>query len=100
MEDNCTNSVDHMARDMKIFEEYTIFKDEYNKKHVCCPKCGYHKYIKQTFIGFTVNIKNKENYQDLNRCDCPKCDHLHIFHDRVPILELNIPIIVRIKCKK
>ena len=57
-------------------------KEQYEKEHACCPKCG----SKETFplttigIGFFGKI---ENVKDINECLCSLCGDKHIIHDRV-----------------
>ena len=58
------------------------FRKEYDKKHALCPKCLSKKHT-STMVGFLLDLQNKENYRDLNRCECLKCGDKHYAHDRV-----------------
>lgn len=59
------------------------FRDQYNKDHEACPKCGSLIYM-TTLVGFIVNMSEPEKYQDKNKCTCESCGDVHITHDRVP----------------
>lgn len=66
--------------------EYDEFMVEYRKQHKCCPECGSTEY-KSTLIGYVLNYDKKEEYRDMNKCECMKCGAKHSVHDRVPLTE-------------
>ena len=57
---------------------YNALKDEYNKKHECCPKCGSEEH--QTSLMSYLDVE----FKDLNVCVCANCNDVHSTHDRVP----------------
>lgn len=61
-----------------------LFLSEYRKLHECCPKCGETSHC-STLVGYILNMDNLEDYKDLNKCTCIKCDDVHTTHERVPI---------------
>jgi hypothetical protein len=60
------------------------FKKEYYKKHKLCPKCQAMEHS-TTLMSYTLNLKNPQEYKDLNSCVCTKCKHIHTTHDRISI---------------
>lgn len=64
-------------------KEYNIFMDKYEEEHKCCPKCGSESYT-TTYMGYILDMDNKESYKDENRCTCKDCGDVHITHDRKP----------------
>jgi len=66
--------------------QYDEFMEEYNKQHECCPKCGATEYT-STLVGYVLNWDKKDEYKDMNRCECMKCGDKHSAHDRVPSIE-------------
>ena len=34
-------------------------------------------------MGFILNMNKKEDYKDLNQCECTACGNKHLAHDRV-----------------
>ena len=67
-------------------KQYDDFMEEYYKQHECCPKCGSDDHI-STLVGYVLNMDRKEEYKDLNKCECLKCGDKHSAHDRVPSIE-------------
>jgi len=63
-------------------KEYREFMDEYDKNHECCPECGAKEHM-TTLIGYVLNDDKKEEYKDLNRCECSNCGDVHTCHERV-----------------
>lgn len=63
-------------------KEYDDFMRQYKKDHECCPKCGGITYG-TTLAKYVLNLNEKENYQDLNRCVCLICSYKHRIHERV-----------------
>ena len=64
-------------------KEYNIFMDKYEEEHQCCPKCGSESYA-TTYMGYILDMNNKESYKDENRCTCSDCGNVHITHNRKP----------------
>lgn len=60
------------------------FYMKYNKAHAACPKCGETSH-ESTFAGYILNMDDKENYKDLNTCECTVCGDRHTMHERVPV---------------
>ena len=75
--------VEHTEESSK---EYDNFMEEYNKQHECCPKCGATEHM-STLVGYVLNWDKKDEYKDMNRCECMKCYDKHSTHDRVPSIE-------------
>jgi hypothetical protein len=63
--------------------EYNEFMEEYHKQHECCPKCGSDDHT-STLVGYILNMARKEEYKNLNKCECLECGDKHLVHDRVP----------------
>ncbi len=66
--------------------EYDNFMKEYDLKHASCPKCGHHE-CTSTLVGYALDMDNKEDYKDLNKCVCQRCGNVHTMHDRKPMRE-------------
>lgn len=64
-------------------KEYDDFMREYEEKHARCPKCG-DSGSYTTLVGYILNMDKKDDYKDLNRCICTKCNDAHTKHDRIP----------------
>jgi len=64
-------------------DEYDIFMGKYEEDHQCCPQCGSESYT-TTYMGYILDMNNKESYKDENRCTCKDCGNVHITHDRKP----------------
>lgn len=62
--------------------EYDTFMSEYNKKHELCPNCGSVKYT-TSLLNEILDIDNKHEYEDLNKCECVDCGHTHTRHQRI-----------------
>ena len=62
--------------------EYDNFMNEYHKKHSLCPNCKSDYHITR-LDGYILNMNNKEDYKDLNKCECLNCNHKHTVHDRI-----------------
>lgn len=75
--------VEHTEESSKQYDE---FMDEYYKQHECCPKCGAEEHT-STLVGYVLNCDSKDEYKDMNRCECMKCGDKHSAHDRVPSIE-------------
>jgi len=63
--------------------EYNKFLRAYRKEHACCPYCGEAMHSK-TLGNYSVDMDNKEDYQDLNKCTCYGCGDTHALYERVP----------------
>lgn len=63
-------------------KQYDEFMKEYHNQHKYCPKCGAMEHT-STLVGYPLNLDKKEEYKDMNRCECMKCGHHHSAHDRV-----------------
>src|SRR4051812_48608203 len=68
---------------------YDSFMKEYNKQHMCCPKCGAESHM-TTLAGYVLNLDKPEAYKNLNRCDCIACGDVHTAHERVPKKPYNL----------
>ena len=75
--------VEHTEESSKQYDE---FMKEYHKQHGCCPKCGATEHL-TTLVGYVLNWDKKEEYKDMNKCECMKCGDKHSVHDRVPSIE-------------
>jgi hypothetical protein len=64
-------------------KQYDEFMKEYHKQHKYCPKCGGEQHT-TTLVGYVLNWDKKEEYKDMNRCECMECGDKHSAHDRVP----------------
>ena len=62
--------------------EHDKFKKEYKLKHQFCPKCG-HSSCTTTLVAYVLYLDKKEDYKDLNRCECLNCGDRHSAHDRI-----------------
>ena len=58
------------------------FDMEYYLNHKYCPVCGSKEHT-STLMGFILNMNKKEDYKDLNQCECTACGNKHLAHDRV-----------------
>ena len=58
------------------------FRDEYKSNHRYCPKCGSEGHM-TTLVGYVLNMDDKENYKNLNNCQCSNCGDKHTAHERV-----------------
>jgi len=72
--------VEHTEESSK---EYDNFMYEYNILHASCPKCGETE-CTTTLVGYPLDMNKKEEYKDLNRCVCSKCNDVHTVHNRLP----------------
>jgi hypothetical protein len=68
-------------------KEYNEFMDEYHKQHECCPKCGATEHA-LTYVGYVLNWDKKDEYKDMNRCECMKCGDKHSAHDRIKSINI------------
>jgi predicted nucleic-acid-binding Zn-ribbon protein len=67
----------------QLFEsESSKFRTEYDLNHKYCPKCGSEEYF-TTLVGFILNMDKKEEYKDLNTCECSNCGDTHTGHERI-----------------
>ena len=71
---------------------YEKFMKQYDNKHELCPKCGSKEHI-STLMGYLFDRNNKDDYKDLNTCNCLNCGDVHTFHERISISEFNKKII-------
>jgi len=69
-------------------KEYIDFMRLYKKAHKCCPQCNSENYT-TTLAAFILDLNNKDDYQDLNKCECTDCGDKHLAHDRVPKIKKN-----------
>lgn len=60
------------------------FLKQYSNDHAVCPKCGSTAHS-STYVGYIVNMDDKDSYCDENTCVCSDCGDRHITHDRVPV---------------
>lgn len=74
---------EHTEESSKRYDEYM---NEYHKQHKYCPKCGGVQHT-STLVGYVLNLDKKDEYKDMNRCECMKCGDKHSVHDRVPSIE-------------
>ena len=70
------------GKDRPSKKEHDDFIQRYNNDHEYCPKCGSNKYS-ITYVGYILNLDDKESYKDLNRCICSDCGDRHTKHDRL-----------------
>jgi len=75
-------------KNKNMSKEYDDFMEEYRKKHEVCPKCGSDKFI-TTLVGYVLYMNKKEEYKDLNECECVKCGHDCTYHERISKEEFN-----------
>ena len=68
-----------MEHTEESLKEYNEFMTNYRIEHECCPKCGSIEHT-TTLMG---NIKNGNNYKNLNQCVCVDCLDVHTCHERV-----------------
>ena len=61
------------------YDEYNEFMNQYDIDHALCPKCK-SKGHSSTLVGYILDMANKDDYKDLNRCSC---GDTHTTHDRV-----------------
>ena len=61
--------------------EYDEFMVNYCRLHEYCPKCGSTAHTR-TLMGYILNMDKKEEYKDLNVCECSECGNVHTVHDR------------------
>ena len=66
----------------KPSKEYEKFMKKYRKAHAVCPKCGSAKHT-TTLIGFPLYMERKEDYKDLNKCNCIDCGHSCTSHELI-----------------
>ncbi len=78
--------VDHTEESSK---RYTEFMDEYYKQHERCPICGAEEHL-STLVGYILDFDRKDEYKDMNSCECMGCGDKHSAHDRVPSNGINI----------
>ena len=67
---------------------YNTFMLEYKNKHEVCPKCGTKEHS-STLVGYILNSDKREEYKDLNICNCISCGDVHKTHDRISIEEFK-----------
>jgi len=63
-------------------DEYNKFMKQYYENHKYCPKCGSTGHS-STYVGYILDMQNKDNYKDLNTCVCRQCGNVHTTHDRI-----------------
>lgn len=63
-------------------KQYDEFMEEYYKQHECCPKCGQEEHS-STLVGYVFDHNKKDEYKDMNRCECMNCGDNHSIHDRI-----------------
>lgn len=63
-------------------KQYDEFMKKYHKQHKYCPKCGGEQHT-TTLVGYVLDWDKKEEYKDMNICECMKCGDKHSTHDRV-----------------
>ena len=68
----------------KSREDYESFMKEYRRLHAACPKCNATQHT-STLVGYIMYSDRRDEYKDLNRCDCKGCGDKHTYHERVPI---------------
>jgi phenolic acid decarboxylase len=71
---------DHTEESLK---EYNDFMEVYHEQHKFCPNCGCEGNYSFTLMGYMLNMDKKDEYKDLNICNCQKCKNTHTFHERV-----------------
>ena len=71
-----------------FFAPYILVEhmEEYYKQHKYCPNCGSVQYT-TTLVEYALDINKKDEYKDLNLCECMNCGDKHSVHDRVPSFE-------------
>ena len=62
--------------------DYDEFMGEYYLQHKYCPKCGATNHT-STLVAYVLNWDKKDEYKDMNRCECMECGDKHYVHDRV-----------------
>jgi hypothetical protein len=62
--------------------EYDLFMLNYNEQHKLCPNCGSVKHT-TSLLNEVLDMDNKHEYEDLNKCECVDCGHIHTRHDRI-----------------
>jgi ribosomal protein S27AE len=71
---------EHTEESSKAYDD---FMNIYEEEHKLCPNCGDDGSYSMTLMGYILNMDKKEEYKDLNRCQCQKCGNSHTFHERV-----------------
>lgn len=74
--------------DIEPSDEYKEFISKYNRMHKVCPVCGSKRHT-STLMGYILNLDKKDEYKDLNVCNCLDCGDTHKTHDRVPF-KMNV----------
>lgn len=65
-------------------DEYDKFMEQYDEDHKFCPECCSEMYG-CTLVGYILDLDNKDDYKNLNRCTCVDCGDCHTVHDRVKL---------------
>lgn len=69
---------------LRLDNEYDDFMIQYHHDHKYCPKCGSEAHS-TTLMGYYLDLDNKADYKDLNRCTCGDCKDIHTMHERVSV---------------
>lgn len=77
-----------MSTDQDHEKMYNDFMDQYHQDHKVCPKCGSKRAI-TTLVGFVLDLRTPEKYEDLNSATCLKCGHEHTVHQRISVKQFN-----------
>lgn len=65
-------------------KDYKEFMAKYRKKHEVCPKCGERGHL-TTLMSFIMYSDRRDEYKNLNACECSECGDRHTAHDRISI---------------
>lgn len=73
----------------KASKEYDDFITKYKEDHILCPACGGRKHF-STHAIYGFDSAKKQEYKDLNTCECCHCGNIHTTHDRVSVEEFRL----------
>lgn len=57
-------------------------RDKYYDQHKACPECGSTRNC-QSYVGYIMDLRNPEEYNDKNRAKCNDCNWVGTVHDLV-----------------
>ncbi len=66
-------------------KERDEFLENYENDHLVCPNCGEIDNYRSTLVGYILHMDDKENYKNLNKCTCMKCNDVHTKHERLKL---------------
>ena len=64
-------------------KQYEDFREQYDSKRLRCPKCGELGNYTMVLVKSSFNPEKQDEYRDMTRCTCLKCEDVHLYHYRI-----------------